>query len=328
LKQRPAKTNPRTGPAGKPDEKAWRQPTFSVIIPTRNPSAVLDECLTGLHRSDYPSDHFEVIVVDDGSETSPAIEEALSGFNVKLIKQAQAGPAIARNTGAAAATGEILAFIDDDCIPAPDWLPVLSAYFTTARGCAIGGGTVNGRPENVYSTANQTLNEYLCDYFNTDPECARFLTSNNLAIKATDFQAIGGFDGSFPRAAGEDRELCDRWMHNGGRLIYAAEARVRHKHGMTLWSFWRKHFNYGRGALRYHRVRAARNRDRIRLEPWRFYWNLIRHPFSKGPKSQAALISGLLILSQVANAAGFSCESVLQFQRIWRSQLHMVDAYK
>src|SRR5688572_17617375 len=108
-----------------------RQPIFSIIIPTRNRSGHLAACLKSLARLDYPCDRFEVIVVDDGSETPvdgvvAAIRERI---DVSLATQAHAGPATARNRGAAGAKGEFLAFTDDDCAPASDWLQRLAARF-------------------------------------------------------------------------------------------------------------------------------------------------------------------------------------------------------
>ena len=75
-------------------------------------------------RLGYPQDRFEVIVVDDGSE--PPMDSVVSFFRDRLelvlLSQANSGPAAARNTGAAQAKGKFLAFTDDDCTPAPDWL--------------------------------------------------------------------------------------------------------------------------------------------------------------------------------------------------------------
>jgi cellulose synthase/poly-beta-1,6-N-acetylglucosamine synthase-like glycosyltransferase len=290
---------------------------FSVIIPTRDRTAQLAQCLAAVAELEYPRDRLEVIVVDDGGETSPAavVESFNHRLDLRLITQPHAGPATARNTGAAAAKGEILAFTDDDCAPAQDWLKVLAARFVTVNDCVVGGRTVNELRSNVYSTASQMLIDYLYSHYNSDPDHARFLTSNNLAITAAHFQAIGGFDGSFPRAAGEDREFCDRWTHNGGRMIYAAEVLVYHSHSMTLHSFWRQHFAYGRGAFHYHRVRARRNRERIKLEPCKFYSDLMRYPFLKLKTRRTVSIAGLLLLSQVSNAAGYYWEKKFKFQR-------------
>ena len=98
-----------------------KQPFFSIIIPTYNRTAPLTNCLYFLTLLDYPRNCFEVIVVNDGGETKlEAIADTFRNqINLNLITQPHSGPAAARNTGAAKAKGEFLAFTDDDCMPAP-----------------------------------------------------------------------------------------------------------------------------------------------------------------------------------------------------------------
>jgi GT2 family glycosyltransferase len=286
------------------------QPFFSIIVPTYNRPANLAACLESLLRLDYPRDCFEVIVVDDGGALPleacrASIREHL---DVTFLAQAHAGPAVARNTGAGRAKGEFLAFTDDDCAPAPDWLQALAARFAQDPDAAIAGHVLNALPDNVYSTASQLLIDYLHRHYNADVANARFLTSNNLALSADRFRAIGGFDAGFPLAAGEDRELCDRLLHHGCRVIYAPEVVLNHAHPLTLRTFWRLHFNYGRGAFRFHQVAARRRQGRFQLEPLSFHVNLIRFPFSQARGWRAFFLSVLVIVSQVALGAGIIWE--------------------
>ena len=282
-----------------------RSPFFSIVIPTYNRPERLATCLDSLTKLNYPRDRFEVIVVDDGS-TIPVESAAFKdSLNLTIIRQPNTGPAKARNTGAAKARGEFLAFTDDDCKPDPDWLPALAAQFTKTPDCLIGGKTINELPDNLYSTASQSLIDYLYSYYNADPQGASFFASNNLALPAAAFRQLGSFDTTFPLAAGEDRELCDRWLHHGYKLFYAPEAQVYHAHKLALNSFWRQHFNYGRGAFHFHKVRSQRNTEQIKIEPWSFYLKLLAHPLSQPSKHPKLLVSALFILSQVANVAGF-----------------------
>lgn len=285
-------------------------PSFSVIVPTYRRPAQLRACLGALASVDYPDDHLEVIVVNDGNPALP--ESIVSSFrdqlNVTLILQPHAGPAAARNTGAAHAKGDFLAFTDDDCLPASDWLRALQARFAITPEYLIGGRTLNALPANSYSTASQLLIDYLYTYYNADPNRARFLTSNNLALSAARFRTIGGFDKTSLRAAAEDRELCDRWLHNGYRMTYAPEAVVYHAHALMFGTFWQQHFNYGRGAFYFHQVRARRGQGRIRLEPSSFYLQLFRYPSSQVHGRHALVLAVLLGVTQGANAAGFLTE--------------------
>ena len=291
------------------------RPFISIIIPTYERPERLAVCLKSLGRLDYPRERFEVIVVDDGSRQAPenVIAEFYGDFDVRLLTQIHAGPATARNTGAAQAKGEFLAFTDDDCEPAADWLQTLAQRFAETPNCAIGGRALNGLPGNPFSTASQMLIDYLYNYCNSNHRRARFLASNNLALPAERFRTIGGFDTNFPCAAGEDRELCDRWRHHGYGMIYAPEVVVQHSHFLRYQSFCKQHFNYGRAALYFHQVRARRGQRRIKLEPLRFYLNLLRYPFLHLQPGQSILIAMLLLLSQVGNAAGI-CWGVLSRQ--------------
>lgn len=289
------------------------EPSISIVVPTHRRPRQLSACLSALAAQDYPRERFEVVVVDDGGgEDGGSMADSLAAFldqlNVRLLKQAHAGPAAARNNGARAACGELLAFTDDDCAPDAGWLRALAATFRAAPESAIGGRTLNALPTNLYSTASQVLLEYLYSYYNPLPMCAGFFASNNFALAHESFLSFGGFDENFQGAAGEDRDFCDRWRHAGFLMSYAPEAVVHHAHKLTPRTFWRQHFNYGRSAVRFHRSRALRGAGRVRLEPLSFYTNLVRHPFCMGLPACRTSVSALLVLSQLANAAGYFYE--------------------
>ena len=287
-----------------------KQPFFSIIIPTYRRPRQLAACLHSLAQLEYSRDSLEVIVVDDGSEALPqaVIRPFRDKLDVTLLAQSHAGPAPARNAGAKRAKGGFLAFTDDDCCPAPDWLKTLAVHFSRDPDCMIGGRTMNALPDNPYSSASQLLIDYLYSYYNADADHARFLTSNNLALAADRFRAIGGFDTTFAGAAAEDREFCDRWLFHGYRLMYAPEATVYHAHVLTFRTFWRQHFWYGRGAFLFHRIRARRGASRVKVEPLAFYRNLLRYPLSHARGAQALLLASLLAWAQAANVAGFFWE--------------------
>ena len=281
--------------------------SFSIVIPTYARPAALAACLAAIALLDYPRDRYEVIVVDDG--LTPALSAAPAPRDPRLrwLAQPHAGPAAARNRGAAAAEGEFLAFLDDDCRPDPHWLQALAAVLTGTPDRLVGGLTRNVLADNLFSEASQELVAYLYAYANGDPVRARFLTSNNLAARRDLFFACGAFDASFAQAGGEDREFCRRWLAGGRGIIYTPAARVDHAHRLGLRGFWRQHCNYGRGAWRFHAV-AARQRGTsvsVRLEPARFYVDLLRYPFGRRPWGQALAVTALLALAQIANAVGF-----------------------
>ena len=287
-----------------------RHPTFSLIIPTYRRPAQLSACLQALTRQDYPRDLFEVIVVDDGGETplDPVVTPFTNQLAVTLIRQANAGPAVARNTGVARARGQWLAFTDDDCTPAPSWLRALAACFTATPADAVAGRTVNALPDNPYATASQLLVSFLFAYHNTDPQQARFATTSNLALPAEPFRALAGFDPTFPVPGGEDYELCNRWLSHGYRLRYAPEAVVYHWHLLNLRTFCRQHFHYGRGAFHLRRTGMSQRRERRRRQPLLFYRRLFPYVCAQGEGRQTPRLLTLLLLAQVVNTAGFYWE--------------------
>lgn len=292
-------------------DKQTETPVVSVVIPTHNRPARVRACLAALAQQTMARARFEVIVVDDGSDAplDATVEPFRARLNVHLIRQANAGPASARNRGARHATATLLAFTDDDCEPAPDWLAGLVAVHQDDPEAALGGATVNALSDNVCSTASQLLVDYLYDYHarSTCDETTTFFTSNNLAVPTTLFQAVGGFDESFPLAAGEDREFCDRWQQRGHRLRHVPAAVIRHSHNLSMRGFWRQHFNYGRGAFHFQRARLAAGRPAPRREPLSFYLGLIAYP-AKATRARRAHLSAMMFVSQVANVLGYGRE--------------------
>lgn len=279
---------------------------FSVIIPTFNRPRSLQSCLDALAALDYPTTRYEVIVVDDGGALP--LDELVGGFadrlQITLIRQTNSGPGAARNEGVRRARGSFVAFIDDDCAAEPGWLRELERRFSAQPECAVAGCTVNGLTEDIYATASQMLVHYLFDYYCRNSRRLAFGTSSNLAFPRAALIGIGGFDRSFGLAA-EDRELCDRWNFAGNTLVYADEVRVLHFRQMNFWSFLRQHRSYGQGAFQYHRVRARRTAEPIRVEPLGFYLGMLSYPYSRSPLPQALCISSLLVLSQFMGAVGF-----------------------
>jgi GT2 family glycosyltransferase len=279
---------------------------FSVIIPTYNRPRQLAICLQALTQLEYSRDRFEVIVVDDGSE-SP-LDAVTTPFQaqltLRLIRQENAGPAAARNHASRLAQGEYLAFTDDDCCPAAHWLSKLDDYFAQAPDHIVGGRTVNTLANNVYSTTSQNIISMGYDHYNAVRHQARFFASNNMVIPANQFREIGGFDESFTTS--EDRELCDRWIHHGYAMTYAPDVIIYHAHPMTLRSFWKQHFSYGQGAFRFHKTREEKGWGQFKIEG-NYYLNMLRYPFNQHP-TQAIPLSWALLVSQVANAAGFFWE--------------------
>jgi GT2 family glycosyltransferase len=286
---------------------------FSIIVATYNRPRQLTACLAALSRLDYPRESFEVIVVDDGSDTplDEVVAQFRAAMDVTLLRQPNSGPAAARNAGAAEARGRFLAFTDDDCAAARDWLRALEARLTAARDpLIVGGRVVNVLTDNLFATASQLIVDVGCAYHNGDAERARFCTANNFAVRTEQFRAIGGFDENFRIAASEDREFCGRWLQRGYRIAYAYDALVHHAHELTWRSFLRQHFTYGRGALLLQKIRS-RERWQVFEPNHGYYIDLLLHPFARSISCYSLLISALLLVAQSASAAGMFAEWLL-----------------
>ncbi|HYZ84597.1 MAG TPA: glycosyltransferase family 2 protein [Bryobacteraceae bacterium] len=282
------------------------KPLVSVIIPTYNrPERLAKVCLPALKAQTHRE--LEVVLVDDGSEP-PLHHDLLREFapgTIRLVRKGNGGPASARNCGVEVARGEILAFTDDDCAPEPTWVEKLVARLIDKPSAAVGGWTVNAVSGNAFSEASQQLVSYLYHYYRSRPYRGLFFTSNNFAAYASKVRAMGAFDLRYPLAAAEDRDFFDRWREAGLAMIAEPDAVVHHYHQLSWSRFWRQHHNYGRGAYHYRHARADRHSQPVEVEPVRFYWDLLTYPFTTKPTLEAARLSALLFISQVANIAGF-----------------------
>lgn len=290
-----------------------KRPLFSIIIPTYNRPHQLHECLKSIERVEFPKKRFEVIVVDDGGKTplGKLIRSFDDHFSAKLIQQSNAGPAAARNSGAAHAMGDFLVFTDDDCLTVPDWLSKLERRFNENPKNVIGGKTINALGNNSFAATSQLIIDAAYQYHNADFANASFFASNNMAVPAALFRSIGGFDARFWTS--EDREFCDRWLWRGYKMTYAPEIVVYHVNPLRLQTYLKQHFNYGRGAFRFHLFRTKRYGLPMSLESKSFYAHLLIYPMVRKKYKGVFFSEALLLLSQVASLLGYLAE-----RRSWR----------
>ena len=201
--------------------KSDNQPIdVSIVIPTRNRAADLRRCLEALAEQSYPLARVEILVCDDGS-TEP-LEATIAagqerGLPLRLLRQAPAGPAAARNLGIRAARGAIIALTDSDTIPDPAWLERLIEALTAHPEAAGVEGRVQANNEGEFEPLGE------------GPVNLRggvFLTCN-CAYRRTALVAAGGFDETFPFPAYEDTELAAR-ITQCGPIIWQPEALVLH----------------------------------------------------------------------------------------------------
>jgi glycosyltransferase involved in cell wall biosynthesis len=195
---------------------------ISVIIPTLN-SNVIHETITSLENQIYDRSNFEIIVVgiDQLNRVAPS---SLVKFD---SSERPLNPAEARNRGARQAQGQILAFIDADCVASPDWLIKISYRFSEPSVKVLGGG-VEFEPSNFWNLVDNLciFHDYLA---NLSPRIMNQLPSLNLAIKRNIFFELGGFNEEYPRPSGEDADLTTRLRLRGHTLYFEPGAVVCHK---------------------------------------------------------------------------------------------------
>lgn len=196
---------------------------ISVIIPNHNGGKTIDLCLQAALASDY--ENFEVIVVDDKSTDNST--EIIKIFSCKLIRLPERGGAsVARNTGARHSSGEILFFIDADCLLQVDTLSVVARTMSESKDDVIVGGTYTPVPHDkeFFSTFQSVFIHYSETKNLEKPD---YLASHALAISAQNFQKSGGFAEDFMPIL-EDVEYSHRLRHQGFTLRMSPRILVRH----------------------------------------------------------------------------------------------------
>jgi GT2 family glycosyltransferase len=216
---------------------AW--PRISVIVCSYNGARTIRDCCEGLARVIYPD--YEVIVVDDGSTDATA---AIAGeYDVRLIRTPNRGLSNARNTGLAAATGDIVAYIDDDAYPDPHWLTYLAAAFLGSSHAGVGGPNIAPEGDGPIAECVSRSPGGPVHVLLTDRE-AEHIPGCNMAFRKSCLEAIGGFDPRF-RTAGDDVDICWRLRDRGWTLGFHAGAMVWHHRRNSLRAYWRQQIGYG-----------------------------------------------------------------------------------
>jgi glycosyltransferase involved in cell wall biosynthesis len=204
---------------------------ISVVVPTYNRPDFLDRCLAALVAQRCDREAYEIVIADDAaSEQTQRQVEAWrercreSGPAIHYLPvRTTRGPAAARNAGWRQASGHVIAFTDDDCLPEPDWLAA------GMRAIATGASGVSGR---VIVPLPQSPTDY--ERNAASLETAEFVTANCFYRRDV-LEAVGGFDERFAAAWREDSDLYFTLLERGERLISAPDAIVVHPVRTARW---------------------------------------------------------------------------------------------
>jgi len=217
-----------------------RWPRVSVVVASYNGARTIRDTLDALQRLAYPD--FEVIVVNDGS--TDATRRIAAQYPVRLISTPNMGLSHARNVGWRAATGDIVAYIDDDAYPDPHWLHYLAHRFETGHWVGVGGPNIAPPGDGPIAECVANAPGGPVHVLLTDAE-AEHIPGCNMAFRRDALEAIGGFDPRF-RTAGDDVDVCWRLQERGGRIGFHAGAMDWHHRRDSVAMYWRQQKGYGR----------------------------------------------------------------------------------
>lgn len=220
-------------------------PFVSIIVPAHGRPDATRACVESLLALDYMPGQLEVIIVDDASE--PPLASTLAGLPVRLIRQeTNIGQSAARNLAAAEARGEVLAFIDNDCVADPDWLRTLVAALDEP-GVAIAGGRAVAPPPNgrvaAFEAVRSPLDMGIVGSEVGPGEIVAYMPSCNLVVRRGLALRIGGFDPNM--LLGEDVDFIWRALHTGVLARYVPAGTVVHHHRVRLGALLRRRADYG-----------------------------------------------------------------------------------
>jgi len=247
----------------KPPDEPF-EPFVSIIIPVYNRAHEIGQCLESLLFLDYPSSKREIIVVDDASEDHTVF--MVRRYKVRLIVQKyNQGQSAARNVGVKAAKGEIIAFMDSDCIADQRWLRELAPYFQDLRNALVGGyvdsffrETWLDRYEEVQSPLNMGQKRLI----GAVKESIFYVPNCNMLVSKDAYLKMEGLDVGL--IVGEDVDLCWRLKKKGYRLVYIPKGKVKHKHRSRFSQSFKRRFEYGTSeAFLY-----AKHREIKKRFPW------------------------------------------------------------
>ncbi|MFM1769978.1 MAG: hypothetical protein RJA22_2507 [Verrucomicrobiota bacterium] len=230
-----------------------RTPRVSIVVASYNGERTLKACLDSLTRLNYPD--YEVILVDDGStdatpdlvapylEPAPGPESGPPPRPIRYLRHPNHGLSVARNTGIAAATGDIIAFTDSDCRADEDWLHYLVGDLLAGGFAGIGGHNFLPPDDSPVAAAVLVSPGGPAHVMLNDRE-AEHIPGCNMAFHKWALDEIGGFDPQF-RRAGDDVDVCWRIQQRGHTIGFSPAGFVWHYRRSTLGAYLRQQRGYG-----------------------------------------------------------------------------------
>jgi glycosyltransferase involved in cell wall biosynthesis len=204
----------------------------SLVIPGRNVSGTIKECSESVVPLLNRHGLEEIIFVDDGSVDATA--EIVQRYPVRYIRTEAKGPGAARNTGWQSAKGDLIWFVDADCIAEPDALSILLEHMKDPQLAGVGGSYGNAREDSLLACL---VHEEIVERHLRMPSRVNFLASFNVLYRREVLERFGGFDETYLKA--QDAELAYRIQQTGAQLAFDPSSRVKHHHPVKFLSYLR-----------------------------------------------------------------------------------------
>ena len=279
----------------------------SVVVPTYNRPDTLERTVKSVLEQSI--EEFELIVVDDGSDDEDQLallDKLADRSRIQVLRQENQGPAAARNNGWRSASTDVVLFTDDDCLVPPDWIEQMLDAYDEYRDIAGVGGPLTPPDDLVESELFARYDWFKNEYVYELPDEPQRGGAEvhvggtaNMSYRRDVLEAVGGFDESFPVAAGEDADLKARVVEAGYELLYLPVA-VEHRKQYTLEAFISQSIRRGRGEYFFWK-KHGRNRSTFRILA-----GLVGAPIGTAPELTIAQpgVSVLHILHRVLSRYG------------------------
>lgn len=241
-------------------------PFLSVVVATRNRAGLLRSCIESLLEQDFPSDRYEIIVVDDGSTDDtpnvlPNIGCQAHGPVLSYVRPVRRGLTAARNAGLRAATGDPIVYVDDDVFAPQGWLRELAEGCLRHPEADCFGGPVllrlEGKPPRLCE--RDSLGDTHVD-LGEEERPVEGACGANMALRRAAVERVGMFNEALA-AVGDEVEWETRLKAAGGRIFYLPRAGVVHRRtaeDLRLWKLLQVRFERGRQAVLFARITGER----------------------------------------------------------------------